>query len=93
MRTDARLGCNAGPGRMQSLRETPPSSRAEASNTKNKRTNRDQFRPQWCLQALTPTFPVTEGNFVSNIGNRIHPWLTGFSPRASKAVVLFFSVS
>ena len=33
MRKDARLVCNAGPGRTQSLRETLSCSRAEASNT------------------------------------------------------------
>ena len=33
MSTDARLGCKAGPGRTQSLRETPSPSCAEASNT------------------------------------------------------------
>ena len=33
MRTDARLGCSAGPGRTHSLRDAPSCSRAEASNT------------------------------------------------------------
>ena len=36
---------------------------------------------------------ISEGNLSSNIGNKIHPWLFGISPRASKALVLFFKVS